>query len=58
MKKVEQISIDILYNEGSRPTCAEIEKILSMAGVRVLGLDYTSDLAEMYKNDYPELLED
>lgn len=58
MKKVEQFSIDIVYEEGCRPTCSEIENLLTKAGIKVAGSDYVEDLTDLYEKEYPELLED
>lgn len=58
MKRVVQFSVDIVYEDGYKPLCSQIEKILSDAGLKVAGSDYQEDLTELYKRDYPECLED
>ena len=64
MKKVKQISVDILVDED-KDGCVLAEQIardLENEGNIVLGSSFQDDLTELYKrdypNDYPELLYD
>lgn len=59
MKRVKQISVDILVDED-KDGCVlaeQIAKDLETAGNIVLGASFQDDLTELYKRDYPELLE-
>ena len=59
MKKVKQISVDILVDED-KDGCVlaeQIAKNLEAEGNIVLGASFQDDLTELYKRDYPELLE-
>ena len=58
MKKVKQISVDILVDEHT-DGCVLAEQIardLESEGNIVLGSSFQDDLTELYKRDYPELL--
>lgn len=59
MKRVKQISVDILVDEdkGGCVLAEQIAKDLETAGNIVLGASFQDDLTELYKRDYPELLE-
>ena len=59
MKRVKQISVDILVDED-KDGCVlaeQIAKDLETARNIVLGASFQDDLTELYKRDYPELLE-
>ena len=59
MKKVKQISVDILVDED-KDGCVlakQIAKNLEAEGNIVIGASFQDDLTELYKRDYPELLE-
>ena len=60
MKKVKQISIDILVNED-KDGCVlaeQIAKDLENIGNIVLGSVFQADMTKLYERDYPELLEE
>lgn len=58
MKRVKQISIDILVDENTDgcELAEQIAKDLEAEGNIVLGSVFQDDLTELYKRDYPELL--
>ena len=59
MKRVKQISVDILIDED-KDGCVlaeQIAKDLESEGNIVLGASFQDDLTELYKRDYPKLLE-
>ena len=58
MKKVKQISVDILVDENTDGCvlAEQIAKDLESEGNIVLGSIFMDDLTELYKRDYPELL--
>ena len=58
MKKVKQISVDILVDEHT-DGCVLAEQIardLESEGNIVLGSTFMDDLTEIYKRDYPDLI--
>lgn len=58
MKKVKQISIDILVDED-KDGCVlaeQIAKDLEAEGNIVLGSIFQADMTKLYERDYPELL--
>ncbi len=59
MKRVKQIYIDILVDED-KDGCVlaeEIARDLENEGNVILGSSFQEDLTEVYKRDYPDLLE-
>ena len=60
MKKVKQISLDILVDEDvdGNILSEKVEKELEAYGYTILGSMYQDDFTEIYERVYPDLLEE
>lgn len=60
MKRVKQISLDVLV--GPETDGEELSVIvaneLEMRGFRIIGAGFQDDMTDVYKENYPKLLEE
>lgn len=60
MKKVKQISLDILVNQDvdGEDLAEEVAKELEQHGFLVLGAGFIDDLTDIYEKSFPALLKE